>query len=133
MIIDVDLMDRSLDWLEQSKRDLIAAKKMYESKIYEWSCFLSQQAAEKAVKAVCEKKKIECWGHSISIILKKLFNNVPKDIIDYAKILDRYYIPTRYPNGFETGSPKDYYTEKDAREAIEYAQKIIDFCEEHIH
>ena len=72
-------------------------------------------------------------GHSIVVALKELFNNLPAELIDLTKILDRHYIPTRYPNGFEMGSPKDYYTEKDAREAIEYAQKIIDFCEKNIY
>ncbi len=126
-------MDRTQDWLEQSKRDLFSAKKMFENKIYEWACFIAHQAAEKAVKALCEKNKVECWGHSISVILRNLFNDLPSEIYNMAKILDRHYIPTRYPNGFEIGSPKDYYTEKDAKEAIQYAQKIIDFCERNIY
>jgi len=28
-----------------------------------------------------------------------------EEVMDLAKILDRYYIPTRYPNGFESGAP----------------------------
>ena len=46
--------------------------------------------------------------------------------------LDRFYIPTRYPNGFDTGSPKDYYTKKDAESACESARKIIEFCKSKI-
>jgi hypothetical protein len=42
-----------------------------------------------------------------------------------AKILDKYYIPARYPNGFDTGAPMEYFTEKEAKEAVEYADKII--------
>ncbi len=125
-------MDRSEDWLKQAKRDLKVARVTLENKFFEWTCFLSQQAAEKAVKALCEKLRIECWGHSVSRILKGLPINVPREIIEYAMILDRYYIPTRYPNGFETGAPAEYYTEKDAVEAIMYAEKIINFCEKHI-
>jgi HEPN domain-containing protein len=49
-----------------------------------------------------------------------------------AKKLDRFYIPTRYPNGFEQGAPKDYYLKEDAQEALKYAQKIIDFCKKQI-
>ncbi len=47
---------------------------------------------------------------------------IPEEIFNCTKILDRYYIPTRYPNGFEEGAPMDYYTKKDAQEAIEYAK-----------
>ena len=126
-------MDRSEDWLRQAKRDLQAAKIVFDKGIFEWTCFLAQQAAEKAVKAVCEKLKIECWGHSVSKILKELPIDAPREIIEFAMILDRYYIPTRYPNGFDTGAPLDYYTKKDAREAINYAEKIINFCERNIH
>ena len=46
-----------------------------------------------------------------------------------AKILDKYYIPTRYPNGLDAGAPADAYTAAEARQAIEYANEIITFCQ----
>lgn len=39
--------------------------------------------------------------------------------------LDRFYIPTRYPNGLPDGIPKEHYTEEDARDGIAAAKKII--------
>jgi len=42
--------------------------------------------------------------------------------------LDKHYIPTRYPNGFDTGAPKEYYTDEDAEKAIRDAQQIYEFC-----
>jgi len=54
------------------------------------------------------------------------------DLMEGAKILDKYYIPARYPNGFDTGAPVDYFTEKEAKEAIDYADKIIRFCKDNI-
>lgn len=47
-----------------------------------------------------------------------------------AKVLDRYYIPTRYPDSFDFGIPRDYFEEEDAKEAIEYARKILEYAEE---
>ena len=41
--------------------------------------------------------------------------------------LDRYYIPTRYPNGFDEGAPLDYFLESDSREAIDHAEQVIGF------
>ena len=41
--------------------------------------------------------------------------------------LDRYYIPTRYPNGFDAGAPLDYFLESDSREAIDHAEQVIEF------
>jgi len=39
--------------------------------------------------------------------------------------LDRYYIPTRYPNGLPGGIPKENFTEEDADEGIKAAEEII--------
>jgi len=41
--------------------------------------------------------------------------------------LDKHYIPTRCPNGFDLGAPHDYYTADEARQAIEDAQRIYKF------
>lgn len=49
------MAERSTDWLKQAKRDLEAARKMAQGALYEWACFASQQAAEKAIKAVFQK------------------------------------------------------------------------------
>ena len=40
------------NWWEQAKKDLKAAKINYENKVYYVASFLSQQAAEKALKAL---------------------------------------------------------------------------------
>jgi len=55
---------------------------------------------------------------------------MPGNDLEGAKILDKYYIPARYPNGFVTGAPTDYFTEKEAGEAIVYADQIIGFCKD---
>jgi HEPN domain-containing protein len=54
---------------------------------------------------------------------------VPAAILDRARLLDLYYIPPRYPNGFASGKPADYFTEAQAREALDAADQIIRFCE----
>ena len=40
------------DWLRQADKDLKHAKNAMEDGDYEWACFASQQAAEKALKAL---------------------------------------------------------------------------------
>jgi len=39
---------------------------------------------------------------------------VNEGFLNYARSLDKYYLPTRYPNGFESGSPYEYFTKKEA-------------------
>ncbi|RLI85031.1 MAG: DNA-binding protein [Archaeoglobales archaeon] len=123
--------ERSQDWMRQAKRDFEMAKEAMNDGFYEWSCFAAQQAAEKAVKAVFQKMGSVAWGHSVFDLLRALSAkiSVPDDVLNCARALDRYYIPTRYPNGFDSGSPFEYFTEEDARNAILYCRRVIEFCE----
>ncbi len=43
-----------------------------------------------------------------------------------------YYIQTRYPNGFDSGAPTDYYTKRDAEDSIAHAKSILEFCKAEI-
>lgn len=126
--------ERSKDWLSQATRDLEKAEKDLLWGYYEWACFTAQQAAEKAVKALFQHLHADAWGHSISKLLKELPSNtgLNEELIEDAIRLDRNYIPTRYPNGFDTGAPKDYFTKKDAEDACEAAKRIIEFCKSKI-
>ena len=47
--------------------------------------------------------------------------------IDKAKVLDKHYIPARYPNGFESGAPV-VFTAGEADAAVRIAGEIIGFC-----
>ena len=42
-----------------------------------------------------------------------------------AALLDRFYIPTRYPNGLPDLTPDEIFWEEDAEACIENAGKII--------
>ena len=123
-------MNRSGDWLKQAERDLKQAKLSLSGEFYEWACFIAQQAAEKAVKALCEKHKVMTRTHQLTRLLEavKDLEEVPADLLQKGATLDRFYIPTRYPSGFESGVPMEYFFQRDAEEAISYAEKIIRFC-----
>lgn len=124
---------RTIDWLKQAKRDLEHSKMGLKEEFYEWACFSAQQAAEKALKALYQDLHKLAWGHSVRELLENLDDEFDRrQLSEGAKILDKYYIPARYPNGFDTGAPMEYFTEKEAKEAIEYADKIIRFCDDNI-
>lgn len=118
---------RTEDWLKQAERDLKHAKKSSQMKDYEWACFAAQQSAEKALKSLYDYLGGEGWGHSVTKLLKELPVKVDKKLFKKAAFLDKTYIPARYPNGFEAGAPSDYFTAKDAKEAISYAKDIFSF------
>lgn len=89
-----------------------------------------QQAAEKAIKALYERLGGEAWGHSLFNLLKGLKEkmDIPEEIMKAGKFLDRFYVPARYPNGWQAGIPADYYSEEDSKSAINSAEKILWFC-----
>jgi HEPN domain-containing protein len=124
-------MNRGPDWMRQGVRDLQHSRNALEDGDYEWACFAAQQAAEKALKAVYENMGIEGWGHSLTGLCQGLVGHVvvPPEIVDASKRLDKHYIPSRYPNGFPSGAPVDYYLKEDAEKAIQDAEQIIRFCE----
>ena len=120
---------RQHDWLRQGEKDLQHAKNSLSSGDYEWACFAAQQACEKALKALYYSIGGEGWGHSLTKLLKELPENLKVDeiTIKSAMNLDKHYIPARYPNGFDTGAPMDYYSREDAEESIRNAEIIFKF------
>jgi HEPN domain-containing protein len=122
---------RHADWLRQAKRDLDHARRSAASGDYEWACFAAQQGAEKGIKAVYQWLGAVAWGHSVTMLLANLPqpHRSPEVLVERAKALDKHYITTLYPNGFERGAPLDYYTLAEAERSIEDAEAIIRFCE----
>jgi HEPN domain-containing protein len=127
--------NRYLDWLRQAEADLRHARNALDDRDFEWSCFAAQQAAEKALKALFQRFGMDAWGHTLTALM----GNLPPDsaqpsetLVNYARMLDKHYIPTRYPNGFASGAPTDFYTEEEARNALRYAEAILEFCRNQI-
>ena len=121
------MTDRSKEWLAQAQRDLEQAKSSQREGRHEWACFAAQQSAEKAVKALHLSKGQEAWGHVIARLLQELPFEVPEDLVDTAKVLDNFYIPTRYVNGHPEGPPFEHYGRVQSEDAIRYAGKILEF------
>jgi HEPN domain-containing protein len=119
-------MRRPRDWFRQSQLDLAAARDAERGGHHEWACFAAQQAAEKAVKSLHESKGTEAWGHSVVELLRGL-SDVPGDVLDAAKALDKHYIPARYPNSHPAGAPGDLYTAAEAGRALGDAERIIEY------
>lgn len=118
---------RASDWYRQAVRDLEQAKSSQAEGRHEWACFAAQQAAEKAVKALHLALGQEAWGHVVARLLQELPTAVAQDLIDKAKVLDNFYVATRYTNGHPEGAPFEHYGPIQSTEAIRYADEILGF------
>jgi len=116
-------------WLLTADEDLRAARAIFAAEFFAQACFLAQQAGEKAVKAIWYLMDADPWGHSI----KRLIVEFPHKAIlpdletlaEKAALLDKFYIPTRYPNGLPDLTPGQIYGKDDAERGIEAAEMLI--------
>jgi len=128
------MVERSRDWLNQAERDLRQAEASMRDGFYEWACFASQQAAEKAVKALIQSLGGEAWGSSVASLIDALPENVkPNHLRDQALELDQAYIPSRYPNPHSAGHPSTAYTRMMSERLIEYARQIVKYCQQEVN
>jgi HEPN domain-containing protein len=49
-----------------------------------------------------------------------------------AAPLDKYYIPTRYPNGLPGGIPSEAFSRGDAEMALAMCAKVLDFVRQRL-
>lgn len=115
-------------WLRAAQDDLASAKHNRNGGFHPQACFLCQQAGEKALKAFLYGEGVrDIMGHSLLRLLGKCKEvckgfSVPDK---HARLLDRFYIPTRYPNGLPDGTPMENYTDADSEIAINTAEAIL--------
>lgn len=115
-------------WLKQAEYDLRAAEHNANGAFYSVACFNAQQAAEKSLKAfLYAQGERVVLGHSAAELCRRCreYEESFADLIGLASKLDRFYVPTRYPNALPGGIPAEVYDEEDATEAIASAYKIL--------
>jgi len=125
-------MREAIRWLTTAEDDNDSAVILKENGKFAHSCFHAQQAGEKALKAVWYFADADPWGHSIKKLIEdlnfvdlKLYQRL-ESYIKMAMVLDRFYIPTRYPNGLPDITPDEAFSDEDADTCITYSKKIID-------
>ena len=99
------------EWLSKADEDYAFASSVIESStFYAQICFHFHQAAEKYLKTIIialdlEFKKI----HDLPVLLKSCLTKVPalESIADDCKLLNRFYIDTRYPVHWPTQYSKE--------------------------
>jgi HEPN domain-containing protein len=122
-------VDRSDDWLDQARGELAAARDLLAGGHWAWCCFTTQQAAEKALKSVLEHFRAGRGGHNLNELRQAVEAHVavPPAVHDACARLNRFYIPTRYPDAFPSGAPVAQFFEPDAREALADAEEVVQF------
>lgn len=114
-------------YYRQAEHTLASARRDADDGDHDWACFKAQQAAELAIKGYIRATREFVTGHSVTRLLTAMEGEVPETIVDCARRLDMVYIPTRYPDAYDAGSPMDYYTAVDSQQAINCARITLEW------
>lgn len=119
-------------WLAQARHTLASARRDAEAGDFAWACFKAQQVGGYAVKALLRGLGKPAYGHAIRRLLHEvglLAIDVPSAVQAAGQLLDRHYIPTRYPDAYPEGSPHEYYDDRAAKDALDAADQVISWIE----
>ena len=116
-------------WFKQAEADLEVVRTLRSAGHSAAACFHSQQAAEKALKAIL-------FAHGARVVLEHSVRELARrcethatafaNIAEEAALLDQFYIPTRYPNGLPTPAiPSETYTKAHAQATQDAAEHIV--------
>lgn len=120
-------------WLTFAQNDLAVAKHLLETfhpMPLEIICYHSQQAAEKAIKAVY--LSLELPGglprkHDLTFLLEQMKHrvHVSDTLLDHADELNSYSVVVRYPNEIQID-------ERKVDLSIRYAEEIMQWAKSHL-
>ena len=125
----------SNNWLNFAVDDIDSAQIMLREGKYNNVCYFSHQAVEKSLKAFLYQNNYNPPRiHNLIELLKECqkANDSFALFISNVRVLNQFYIPTRYPvipkGSLPTGMPGKTLAEK----ALNYAIEIVDYCKSSI-
>lgn len=120
-------MNEAIDrWLVFAREDLRMAELALAEGIFNQVCFHAQQCVEKAIKGWLEQQgRAPPRTHRMADLLVLLPPDLMGDLGDALRLLDRFYISTRYPDALPGVLPGGMPRQRDAQEALDLARSAL--------
>lgn len=115
-------------WIRQAEDDLRAARVLQEAGQSAQACFLSQQVGEKAIKALLAAEDRDLRSHSLTALLRMLDEELAVRWQRQARVLDKLYAPTQYPDALGDELPADVFGPEDGAAALQAAGELLDWA-----
>jgi len=116
-------------WLRQAEHDLRIAGGHHERADYSDACLMAEQAAQKALKAfLMWQGQRSVPLHSVAQLAESCAQFDPDFAahIPAGRILDQYYIPTRYPDALAPPAvPFESYTQEQGARAVAAVHDLV--------
>jgi len=117
-------------WLEKASEDLTVARLVLKEGHTAHTCFLSQQCIEKSLKAYLLFQANDYpRTHKLVDLLNSCatLDTAFSQFLSECTVVDQYYVPTRYPDGIPGSTASGLPSETEAKEAMQTAEKILQF------
>jgi len=117
-------------WLLFARNDLKTAEILFREAIWNQVCFHSQQALEKLLKALIPPDH-RPRSHKLADLIACLPASITltEEEKRLVRRLDRFYIPTRYPDALPGAIEDGMPTMSDAEEALQTATSLFKHLE----
>lgn len=125
VLLDEPEFDR---WRAAADTALRSADSQRQSGFFGWACFMSEQAAQFALKALLHAAGRGEKTHDLTRLWSALGAagiDLSPDLEDVLKRLSRHYVMPRYPDVVPGGEPAMFYGRRDADEALDDARTVI--------
>jgi len=119
-------------WLRQAQDDLRAARLLQKGGQAAQACFLAQQVGEKALKALLAAEDRDLRSHSLTALLRELDQDHAQRWQRQARLLDKLYAPTRYPDALGDELPADVFGPEDGAAALQAAQELLGWASDQL-
>jgi HEPN domain-containing protein len=121
--------ETALRWLRQAEHDVAIARGHQERGDFSDACFMAEQAAQKALKAfLIGHGHRSVPIHSVAQLTERCAQIDPAFTVHITagRVLDQYYIPTRYPDALAPPAlPFESYTQEQGSTAVAATQAIV--------
>ena len=87
---------------------------------------------EKAIKALLAAEDRDLRSHSLTALLRELGEDPAQRWQRPARLLDKLYAPTRYPDALGDELPADVFGPEDAAAALEAASELLAWAQEEL-
>lgn len=117
-------------WLESSDDEMRVAHELTRLEAFNAAVLHCEQATQMALKGLLRGvgRGDHAWGHSLSELASRTSEHaslpLSEDLAQDLAVLERDYMPTRYPDALIAGTPLGNYGRADAERATTTSERI---------
>lgn len=123
-------MSEARTWFEFARTDLRMAELAQAEGLYAQACFHAHQAVEKMLKGflLARGRRVPRTHSLLELARLAREHGFPPELAQRIRVLDGYYLPTRYPDALPRLS--DLPGTQEGAEALEAARSVWQFLRE---